>query len=125
MTNNIVWAAGLTAAMLVAGPVGTADAADSASTPACINAHVAYNARPVGRHVVKVWRALGDNRTPLTLTTSCLDLDPNSGVGVETAGVCIAQGDRIAARTRGGRPQSCRVLSVAPFEADDVERGYQ
>jgi hypothetical protein len=105
-----------------------ANAADvSASAPhaACVRADFAYNARPIGRHLVKVWNSVGADRSPLTLTTDCINLDPVSAVGIQMTGPCVAQGDTVSAVAVDGHHENCRVHSIAPFMPDDIEHGYK
>lgn len=83
-----------------------------------------YNARPIALHEVLARNAIGADRRAARISTTCIHIDRDSMVALQSLTRCIAKGDEVAVSTLGGRSERCKVTGVAPVAESYADAKY-
>jgi hypothetical protein len=89
----------------------------SAASPGCVNARRGYEARTIGTREVMIRNTLGEHRTELKLTTTCVNMNRDDAVRIDALSTCVTTGDRVFVSVLGGGHQACRVTGVGPYDS--------
>ena len=111
----------MTRIALIAALITATGVASAATQSICIDPH-SYNAHSLNQHDVWVRNGIGKPRPPLRLTTSCINLEPATSIGIGSAFTCIGLGDRVVAHTIDGRVERCIVTHIEPYAPKDGDK---
>ena len=92
----------------------------------CIDAssQFQYNARPLSLHEVLAKNALGSEKRAARLTTTCIHIDRDSLVALQSLTHCIDKGDEVAISTIDGHHERCKVTGVTPAAQSYADAKY-
>jgi hypothetical protein len=83
-----------------------------------------YNARPFTQHDVLARNAIGSDRRAARISTTCIHIDRDAIVALQSLTRCIGKGDEVAVSTIDGPGERCKVTGVTPVAESYAEAKY-